>query len=147
MLLLSTALVPGACAKDLAVIATKGTIASMELAELAKVCKAQTNRWPDGKPVTVILRRPDSPDMKIVVEKVYGLTPQSVKDLIAAANHGRNNRPAIILANSDEEVISKVQSLPGAIGFVDVYSINSAVTVLKIGGKLPLEPGYPLHEK
>jgi len=28
---------------------------------------------------------------------------------------------------------------------VDVYAINSSVEVIKIGGKLPLEPGYPLH--
>jgi hypothetical protein len=28
---------------------------------------------------------------------------------------------------------------------VDVYSINGGINVLKIGGKLPLEPGYPLH--
>ena len=28
---------------------------------------------------------------------------------------------------------------------VDVYAINSSVDVIKIGGKLPFEPGYPLH--
>jgi hypothetical protein len=28
---------------------------------------------------------------------------------------------------------------------VDVYSITGGVNVLKIGGKLPLEPGYSLH--
>ncbi len=28
-----------------------------------------------------------------------------------------------------------------------VTSIDTANDVLKIGGKLPLEPGYPLHEK
>jgi len=26
-----------------------------------------------------------------------------------------------------------------------VYSISGGVTVVKVGGKLPLEPGYPLH--
>ena len=33
----------------------------------------------------------------------------------------------------------------GAVGLVDVYSITGAVKVVKIGGKLPLESGYPLH--
>jgi len=41
--------------------------------------------------------------------------------------------------------VNKVASTPGAIGVVDVYSINSSVEVVKIGGKLPLEPGYLLH--
>jgi hypothetical protein len=31
------------------------------------------------------------------------------------------------------------------VGVVDVYAINSSVLVLKLGGKLPLEPGYLLH--
>jgi hypothetical protein len=28
---------------------------------------------------------------------------------------------------------------------VDVYSISGGVTVVRVGNKLPLEPGYVLH--
>jgi hypothetical protein len=38
-----------------------------------------------------------------------------------------------------------VESMPGAVGLVDVYSITGSVSVVKIGGKLPLESGYQLH--
>jgi hypothetical protein len=31
------------------------------------------------------------------------------------------------------------------VGVVDVYAINSSVPVVKLAGKLPLEPGYLLH--
>ena len=41
--------------------------------------------------------------------------------------------------------MNKVAFVPGAVGVVDVYSINSSVVVVKIAGKLPLEPGYLLH--
>ena len=37
------------------------------------------------------------------------------------------------------------QLVARAIGVVDVYSINSSVAVVKLAGKLPLEPGYVLH--
>ena len=40
---------------------------------------------------------------------------------------------------------SGVASIPGAVGVVDVYAINSSVAVVKLAGKLPLEPGYLLH--
>jgi ABC-type phosphate transport system substrate-binding protein len=50
-----------------------------------------------------------------------------------------------VVATSDEDLVNRVASTPGAIGVVDVYSINSSVAVVKIGGKLPLEPGYLLH--
>jgi len=110
-----------------------------------KLCKAQTNRWPDGKPVTFIMRAPATPEMKMVLEKVYELPEAHVKELIASANHGRTNHPAIIVADSDEDLVNKVASIPGAVGVVDVYAINSSVAVVKLAGKLPLEPGYLLH--
>jgi ABC-type phosphate transport system substrate-binding protein len=133
-------------AKDLALIANKGSAMNeITMADLVKVCKAQTNRWPDGKPATVIMRNPTSADAKIVVEKIYASTPGAVNELIATANHERTNHPAIVVVSSDDEVVKRVASTPGAVGLVDVYAINSSVAVVKVGGKLPLEPGYPLH--
>lgn len=135
-----------ATARDLALIANKAnTVTAMALPDLVKVCKAQTNHWPDGKPVTFIMRAPSAPEMKMVLEKVYELPEAQVKDLIATANHGRANHPAILVVESDEDLVNKVASIPGAVGVVDVYSINSSVAVIKLGGKLPLEPGYLLH--
>ena len=135
-----------AAARDLALIANKAnTVTAMALPDLVKVCKAQTNHWPDGKPVTFIMRAPSAPEMKMVLEKVYELPEAQVKDLIATANHGRANHPAILVVESDEDLVNKVASIPGAVGVVDVYSINSSVAVIKLGGKLPLEPGYLLH--
>jgi len=83
--------------------------------------------------------------MKIVVEKVYAMPKDEVNAAIDTANRGRADHPAIIIVASDEALVQKVQSTPGAIGLVDVYSITGGVNVLKIGGKLPLEPGYSLH--
>lgn len=133
-------------AKDIALITNKASsVTSVTLAELVKLCKAQTNRWPDGKSVTLIVRDPASPEMKMVVERIYSTTPEATSELIATANHGRMNHPAIVVVSSDDELVRKVASTPGAVGLVDVYAINSSVDVMKIGGKVPFEPGYPLH--
>jgi len=146
VLLFLAASVSLAMASDLAVVSNKANaVSALALPVLVKVCKAQTNRWPDGKPVTFIMRAPASPEMKMVLEKVYELSEAQVKELIASANHGRTNHPAIIVANSDEDLVNKVASIPGAVGVVDVYAINSSVAVVKLAGKLPLEPGYLLH--
>ena len=63
----------------------------------------------------------------------------------ASANHNRQNHPAIVVAESDEAVVKKVESTPGSVGLVDVYAITGGVTVVRVGSKLPLEPGYVLH--
>jgi ABC-type phosphate transport system substrate-binding protein len=135
-----------ALAKDIALIANKGgSVSVLTMPELVKLCKAQTSRWPDGKSVTLIVRDPASPEMKMVLEKIYSTTPEAVNEMIATANHGRMNHPAILVVSSDEELVKKVAGTPGAVGLVDVYAINSSVDVIKIAGKLPFEPGYPLH--
>ena len=140
------AVVVAAAAKDVALISNKSNaLPGIALADLLKVCKGQMGKWSDGKPVTIVMRQPGSPDLRIVEEKIYALSSAELRELIATANHGRLDRPAIILGGSDEEIIHKVESMPGAVGLVDVYSITGAVQVVKVGGKLPLESGYPLH--
>ena len=135
-----------AAARDLALVSNKSNaVAAVTVPDLVKICKAQTNRWPDGKPVTFVMRSPSAPEMKMVLEKVYGMSEREVNSLIVTSNHGRSSHPAILIATSDEELVNAVASTPGAVGVVDVYSINSSVAVVKIAGKLPLEPGYLLH--
>ena len=132
--------------KDLALISNKSNeVGAITLPELVKVCKGQVSHWPDGKPVSFVMRDPGAPDMKLLLDKVYGMSKDEVKTLIVNANHSRANHPAVVLVESDEAVVKKVESTPGAVGLVDVYSISGGVTVVKLGGKLPLEPGYPLH--
>jgi len=135
-----------AAGRDLAVVSNKANnVSAMTVPDLVKACKAQINRWPDGKPILFVMRAPGQPEMKLFLEKVYELSEGQVKDLIVSANHGRTNHPAIMVVDSDEDLVNKVASIPGAIGVVDVYAINSSVTVVKLAGKLPLEPGYLLH--
>jgi len=135
-----------ASARDLALVSNKtNTVGAINLPDLVKLCKAQTTHWPDGKPITFVMRSPSAPETKIVLEKLYGMPESEVNSLIVTSNHGRPAHPAIVVVSSDEELVNKVASLPGAVGVVDVYSINSSVAVVKIAGKLPLEPGYLLH--
>ena len=133
-------------AKDVALVANKGSaVTSVSVTDLVKLCKAQTPRWPDGKSVTLVVRDPSSADMRMVLEKVYGMSSQAVNELIATANHGKGSHPMIVVVTSDDDLVHKVAATPGAVGLVDVYAINSSVDVIKVGGKLPFEPGYPLH--
>ena len=138
--------IPAASAKDMALVSNKSNgVAEVSMSELVKICKGQTHHWPQGRPITFFSPNPASSEMKLVLEKVYGMSSDEVSALIAAANHGRANHPAIIVVNSDRAVVEAVASTPGAVGLVDVYSITGGITVLRIDSKLPLEAGYPLH--
>jgi ABC-type phosphate transport system substrate-binding protein len=143
ILLLTLACLPAA-AKDLAVVVHKNNATrNVALADLTKICKATTQKWPDGKDVVLVLRDPASPEMRMVLQKVYGMSADEVKSLISGVNQARKDR--ILVVGSDDAVIKAVQTIPGAVGIVDVYSITSTVNVVKVDGKMPLEPGYALH--
>ncbi|MBZ5650711.1 MAG: hypothetical protein LAO18_09530 [Acidobacteriia bacterium] len=135
-----------AWAKDMALVSNKSNgVTEVSMSELVKICKGQTNRWPTGKPVTFFSLNPAATEMKLVREKVYGMSSDEISALITGANHGRANHPAIVVVNSDKAVVEAVESTPGAVGLVDLYSITGGITVLRIESKLPLEAGYPLH--
>ena len=146
LILIVVGCVAVAAAKDFALISNKANhVDALSMAELVKICKGQTERWPDGKAVSLVTRDPASPEMRLVLEKIYGIPKEEVLALITSANHARVNHPAIVVVDSDEAVVKKVESSPGAVGLVDVYAISGAVTVVRLGGKLPLQPGYALH--
>jgi ABC-type phosphate transport system substrate-binding protein len=132
-------------ARDLAVVVNKSNPQTgVTLAELTKMVKGTSKKWPDGKDCTIIVSDLASPEMKQVVQKLYGGTLDEAKATVATANKGAAHPYIIVVANADA-VLRAVSATPGAVGFVDVYSITGAVKPLKIDGKLPLEPGYALH--
>lgn len=136
---------PSAAARDMAVVVQKGaTLKSVSMPDLVKICKGITSQWPEGHRLTFVTRDPTSPEMKLVLQKVYGMTSAEVNAMIAAVNR-RSDHAVILVVASDDAVVKRVESTPGAIGLVDIYSINNKINVIRIDGKLPLEPGYVLH--
>jgi ABC-type phosphate transport system substrate-binding protein len=134
-----------AAAKDLAVVVNKSNdTKSITTAELTKLLKNTTKKWSGGQDVIVVMRDPNAPQMRVLLQKVCSMSPDQMKAFATSANQGHST-PAFVFADSDEVVLKMVASTAGAIGFTDVYTINSSVNVAKIDGKMPLEPGYLLH--
>jgi hypothetical protein len=137
LLLLVASLGASSEAKQLAVIVDKtNNLGGMSATDLAKVFKFDNHKWPDGRSVILILRDPSTPEMQTAIQKLYHMQVDEFKALLAAHQSG------VIIVRSEEELLKSVESIPGAVGLVDVYSINSRVNVLKVDGKLPLEQGY-----
>jgi hypothetical protein len=124
-------------AKQLAVIVDKtNNMSGLSATDLAKVFKFDSHKWPDGRPIILVLRDPSTPEMKTAIEKLYHMNLDEFKSLLAAHVSG------VIIVRTEDELLKSVESIPGAVGLVDVYSINSRVNVLKVDGRLPLESGY-----
>ena len=128
--------------KNMAIVASAGSkLTDVTMPDLTKYCKGAAKAWPDGKNFMIVMRNPDVPEMHGVVQKLFGATPAESRAAIAKLN---DTRTTVKIVESDEELLKIVEATPGAIGVVDVYSINSSVKVLRIDGKLPFDVGYPL---
>lgn len=127
-------------AKQLAVITDAANpVTDLTTAELVKIFNARTQTWPDGKPIKLVVHDPTSADMHLVVRKLMAMTPEQAEAFLQSHNR------VMVIADSDDAVLKFVSGTRGAIGIVDLFSITKDVKVLKIDGKLPVEPGYVLR--
>jgi hypothetical protein len=128
--------------KNMAVVVSSGSrLTDVPLADLAKFCKGTSKSWPDGKSFLIVIKDPDTPEMKVALQKLFGSAGQEARLAISKLNESRT---VVKIAESDEDLLHTVDTTPGAVGIVDVYSINSSVKVLRVDGKLPFDVGYAL---
>jgi hypothetical protein len=134
-------ILPSSClAHDVAVIAQKENASSgINSAEMGKWFKTDSPKWPDGTKIVIILGDPASPESRFLLERLFKVAAADVPAFITL------HKQAILVLHSEDLVVKAVAGHTGAIGAVNVYSINSAVKVLRVDGKLPLEQGYLLH--
>jgi hypothetical protein len=131
-----------AAIKNMAVVISAGSkLSDVPLADLAKLCKGTQKTWPDGKSFTLVIKNPEAPEMRVPIQKLFGDVSGDLKAAIAKVNESRQT---VKIVGSDEDLLRMVESTPGAVGILDVYSINSSVKVLRVDGKLPFDMGYAL---
>ena len=129
-----------AAIKNMAVVISAGSkVSDVPLADLVKLCKGTQKSWSDGKNFILVIKNPEAPEMHVVVQKLFGDAGADVKAAIAKVNESRT---IVKIVGSDEDLLRTVETTPGAVGIIDVYSINSSVKVLRVDGKLPFDAGY-----
>lgn len=126
-------------AHHMAVVVNKdNAVENLTSAHLAKLFHAELKKWPDGKNVILVLHK-DSEGETETLERLNKMSAAEWRDFLAA------HKDSILFVNSDADVLKMVQSEPGAIGLIDVRSIDGSINVVHVDGKLPMEFGYLPH--
>lgn len=107
-------------------------------AHLSKLFRLETRKWRDGKDVVVVLHR-DSSGEALTLEHLNKISGDELKSFISS------HKDSFIFVDTDADVLRFVETTPGAVGLVEVHSIDDQVNVLKVDGKLPMEAGYLPH--
>lgn len=134
--------VASSAVKKLAVVtSTSSPLQDVQLANLIKLCNGTQKTWPNGEAFKLVIEDPGAPEMIVALRKLLGASGDGAKAAIAKLN---GSREVVKIVGSDEELLQTVVATPGAVGIVDLYSVNSAVKVLKLDGKLPFDMDYEL---
>jgi phosphate transport system substrate-binding protein len=122
-----------------AVIVNKdNSVENVTSAQLARMIRGDVKKWPDGKNVILVLHR-DSAGEREALEHLNKMSA-SEWDLFLL-----NHKESIVFVATDADVLKEVKSEPGAVGIIEVHSIDNSVNVLHLDGRLPMELGYLPH--
>ena len=122
-----------------AVVVNKdNAVENVTSAQLTKIIRGEVKRWPDGKNIILILHK-DSAGERQALEHLNKMSPGEWRAFVSA------HRETIAFVDTDADVLKAVQAEPGAMGLIEVHSIDGTVNVIHVDGKLPMELGYLPH--
>jgi ABC-type phosphate transport system substrate-binding protein len=126
-------------AHHMAVVVNKdNNVGEVSSSHLARILRLEIKKWHDDKDVILVLHKNSSGEIS-TLERLNKMSTSELRSFIAA------HQGFITLVDSDEDVLKVVETMPGAVGLVDVRSINDQVKVVRVDGKLPMEDGYLPH--
>ena len=131
---------------DVAVIVHPGVgERDLALGEIRRLLLGDRQFWPSGQRVTLMIRAPVARERDVVLKKIYQMSePQFRQYWIAKVFRAEAvEGPKIVYSN--EMATQLVQAIPGSISFVSAENVPPGVKVLRVDGKLPGDPGYPLR--
>ena len=135
---LSACLTPCLAHHTAVVVNKDNTVDNVTSAHLAKIVRGEVKKWPDGKNIVLVLHK-DSAGETETLERLNKMSAAEWKGFVAA------HKDSIVFVDTDADVLKAVQAEPGAVGLIEVHSIDNSVNVVHVDGKLPMEFGYLPH--
>jgi len=134
----------GACltpcfAHHTAVVVNKdNAVENVTSAHLAKIVRGEIKKWPDGKNIVLVLHK-DSAGETETLQRLNKMSATEWRSFLSA------HRDSFVFVDTDADVLKEVHAEPGAMGLVEVHSIDNSINVVHVDGKLPMEFGYLPH--
>ncbi len=133
---------------DLAIVVNESSLLdNISSVELAKIFKMERTKSPGGFRYVIAVRDSGSPERSAALERIYHMTDQDYKKFILQATFAGNIQVAPKELTSAASVREFIASSPGAISYLRASDIDSSVKVLRVDGKSPGDPTYPIKIK
>jgi len=120
------------------VVNKENSVQNVSSAQLAKMIRGEVTKWPDGRTIVLVLHK-ESAGEAGTLQHLNKMTAQEWRTFISV------HKDFILLVDSDADVLKIVQAEPGAMGLVEVRSVDASINIVRVDGKLPMEYGYLPH--
>lgn len=118
---------------------------SLSLAEVRQLFQLERRFWSTGNKVIVLLPGERLSARRPLLSRVYRGTEDDLKRLILERLYQGDIDAPPKTASAYDELVAFTVAAPGAITVVPLELVpTSGVNVIRIDGKLPSDPGYPL---
>jgi len=118
---------------------------NLSRAELRRLVLGDREFWPGGLRVTLLMRAPVAHERDVVLKSVCEMSEAQFRQHWIAKVFRADTAVGPKIVYSSESAMDLVKQIPGALTVVDAAAANPSLKVVRIDGKLPGEPGYPLH--
>ncbi len=112
--------------------------------ELRRIFRAEQQFWDNDTRITLLLRAPVSKERNVVLRAIYEMNEQDFKKYWIGKMFKAEVASGPKLVYTNHMALNLINAIPGSITFVPASKVQQQNKVLKIDGKLPGEPGYPL---
>ena len=131
---------------DVAVVVHPDTpISNLSLDEVRKVFLGDRQYWSTNIPVVLMIRAPVARERDVVLKIIYQMSESQFKQYWIAKIFRAESAPAPKVVYSNDMANQLVTAIPGSIAFIDSKDVKPGSKVLRVDGRLPGEPGYPLR--
>src|SRR6478609_8462190 len=131
---------------DVAVVVQPDTpVSNLSLAEVRKIFLGDRQYWTANTPVVLLIRAPVARERDVVLKIIYQMSESQFKQYWIAKIFRAESASAPKVVYSNDMANQLVTAIPGSIAFIDSKDVKPGSKVLRVDGRLPGEPGYPLR--
>ena len=126
------------------VVNPRSGVTDLSFADLRRIFLGQQQYWPDRSKVTLLVRAPVARERVVVLDEIYRMDEDQFRQYWIGKMFRAEVAGGPKIVYSADMAMNLVSVIPGSITFVPVSVVPADVRILKIDGKLPSDPGYPL---
>ncbi len=117
---------------------------NLSMTDLRHVVLGDREFWPGGVRITLLIRAPIARERDAAVKDISQMTEAQFRQHWIGKVFRAETPSGPKITYSRETALAQVSRTPGAIALVEAPVSVTGVKVLKIDGKSPGQPGYPL---